>query len=189
MPDSNNMGNLKQLLIEVRSLLTTEVSYACRKYNHGAPPEEIEEFSEQITLLLLEDDCRRLQTYDPQKAKLKTWLRHVVRHHVSHYFQKLPASEPLEELAEAQVSAAASQEKELLAKEERALLHEAIKQLTPHDQRLVHLKLNGASDEEIAEAMNIKLRSVQQEWSKIGRKLKAIFEKNGGGKTYATLTR
>ncbi len=182
MPDCKDTGNLTQTIIEARPKIVIEVASACRKYNHGAPPEEVEELTEQITLLLLEDDYRRLKTYDPQKAKFSTWLRQVIHHEVSRHFQKLPATESLDVLSESQISAAALQEEEVLAKEERTLLDEAIQQLTPHDQRIAHLKLNGATDAEIAEAMKIKRRSVQQEWSKIGKKLKTILEKRGGAK-------
>lgn len=181
MPDSKNIEYWEQLFMEACALIRAEVRYALQKYNYGAPPEEVEELSEQITFLLWEDDYRRLKTYDPTKGKLKTWLRPVVRHEVSHSLRKQPFSEPIEEIAETQVSAVATQDEEVQAKEERALLDKAIVQLTPHDQRIAYLKLNDATDEEIAQVMQIKPRSVQQEWSKIGKKLKTIIEKWGGG--------
>lgn len=182
MPESKSIENPKQLIAEARVVIATEVPYACRKYNHGAPPEKVEELSGQILLLLLEHDCRRLKTYDSGKAKLSTWLRRVVRNYVRNHFQKQPSHVPLEDLLESQISAASSQEKELLAKEERVLLGNAIKQLTPHDQQLAYLKLDGVSDQEIAQAMGVKPRSVQQEWSRIGKKLKTIMKKKGGGR-------
>jgi RNA polymerase sigma factor (sigma-70 family) len=119
-------------------------------------PQDVEDLSEQISLLLLADDYRRLKTYDPAKAKLRTWLRKIVQREVSHVLQKHLAAEPIEEVAKTQISVAATQEEELLTKEERALLDEAITQLTPHDQRIAWLKLNGATDEEVAQIMNIK---------------------------------
>ncbi len=180
MPDSNNTENLEQLVIEARALIPSEVQYACRKYNHGAPPEEVEELSAQILLLLLEHDYRRLKTYDCQKAKLKTWLRQVIRHEVSHHYQKQPSQEPIDDVSSEAISYAPMQEAELLSKEQQVLLYEAIRTLTPHDQQLADLKLNAATDEEIAQAMQITPRSVQQEWSKIGKRLKAMFEKKGG---------
>ncbi len=175
MPDSKNAENLEQLFIEARALIPTEVQYACRKYNHGAPPEEVEELSAQILLLLLEHDYRRLKTYDCQKAKLKTWLRQVIRHEVSHHYQKQPSQEPIDDVSPDEISYAPTQETEFLTKEQQALLLKAIRTLTLHDQQLAHLKLSEATDEEIAQAMHLKLRSVQQEWSKIGKKLKATF--------------
>ena len=180
MPDSTEYWEL--LLLEARSLLPAEVRSALRQHNRTILPEDVEDLSELISFLLLDDDYRRLKTYDPAKAKLRTWLRKIVRHEVSHFLQKRPPAEPIEDLAETQVSVTATQEEELLTKEERTLLDEAITQLTPHDQRIARLKLKGATDEEVAQIMNIKPRSAQQEWSKIGIKLKRRITENRGGK-------
>jgi RNA polymerase sigma factor (sigma-70 family) len=183
MPDSNNTEELRQQIVEARPLIAKEVQYACRKYNHGAPPDEVEDLTEQIIFLLMEDDCRRWKTYDPAKAKLNTWLRRIISNEVIYFFQEQLTTEPLEDLSEGQIRSAATQEEELLAKEQHAILLEAIATLTPRDQRLVRLKLNGASDEAIAQAMKVKPRSVQQKWSRIGKKLKTIIETMGGGQT------
>jgi hypothetical protein len=72
MPDSNNTEELQQQTKEARPLITKVAQYACRKYNHGASPEDVEDLTEQIILLLLEDDDRHWKTYDPAKAKLNT---------------------------------------------------------------------------------------------------------------------
>jgi RNA polymerase sigma factor (sigma-70 family) len=174
MPDSNNTEELQQQIKEARPTITKKVQYVCRKY--GASPEDVEDLTEQIIFLLMEDDCRRWKTYDPAKAKLNTWLRRIISNEVIYFFQEQLTTEPLEDLSEGQIRSAATQEEELLAKEQHAILLEAIATLTPRDQRLVRLKLNGASDEAIAQAMKVKPRSVQQKWSRIGKKLKTITE-------------
>ena len=146
MPDSNEREDLELLVTNSYEIITTTVQFACRKYNHGAPPDEVEKLRERIIVLLLEDDCHRMKTYDPEKSSFKTWLQHVTNHHVSHYFRKQPHAEPIDDLPENQVSVGAAQEKELLAIEEQALLLEAINQLTPHDQHIARLKLSDATN-------------------------------------------
>ena len=175
MPDSNQIYELQELVANSQACIKTNVIFACRKYNHGAPPDEVEELTEQINLLLLEDDCRRLKTYDRSKAKFSTWLQNVVNYHASRYYQKHPHNKPIEELHENQFSVEASQENEILMNERRKLLEEAINQLTWHDQKIAQFKLNGTRDEEIALKMNVKIRSIQQEWVGIIKKIKAIL--------------
>ena len=139
MPDSNNIHELQERVINSRDTIKQDVIFACLKYNHGcAPPETVEELTEEIIFLLLEGDYHRLKTYDPTKAKFSTWLQNVVNHHVSNHYQKQPHNEPIEDLPENQLCIAASQEKELLMKERQTLLREAIYQLTPHGQRISH---------------------------------------------------
>ncbi len=186
MPGSNNIHELQELVANSRDIIGKTVIFACRKYNHGAP-DEVEELTEQIIVRLLEDGCHRLNTFDPAKAKFSTWLQNVVNHHVSHYYQRNPCTGPIEDLPENQLCVAAPQEKELLTKEQQALLQQAINQLTPHDQCIARLKIGGATDEEIAQEMKVKIRSVQQEWARIFKKIVTIFSK-GGGKNYAKLT-
>lgn len=110
-------------------------------------------------------------------------MRRIIRNEAIHFFQKQPTAEPIEDLSEGQIRLAATQKEELLAKEERGLLYEAIKHLTPRDQQLADLKLNGATDQKIAQALKITPRSVQQKWARMGKKLKTIIEKMGGANT------
>ena len=164
MPDSNNVHELQELVINAQVIIKKDVGFACRKYNHGAPPDEVEELTEQINLLLLEDDCRRLKTYDPAKAKFSTWLQQVANHHVSQYFRKQPQPEPIEELPENQLSVAASQEYELLRKEQLALIYNEIEKLSHHNQVIAYLKLREIPSVEIARHLKIKTGSVEREW-------------------------
>ena len=68
MPDSNDLKALQARVTDARAQITIAVRFACRNYNHGAPPEEVEDFTEDIIKLLLEDECRRMQTQDLSKV-------------------------------------------------------------------------------------------------------------------------
>lgn len=171
MPDSNEPKTLQAHVADAHAHITTAVRFACRKYNHGAPPEEVEEFTEQITVLLLEQDCRRMQTHNPSKASFKTWLQQVVNHHVSRQLQKNRPAESLEDELLSTLSYPPAQEKELLRKEQRTILENVIDKLSLHDQRIARLKLSEVPDEEIALDLNIKVASVGREWRVIKTKL------------------
>ncbi|MBS1812258.1 MAG: sigma-70 family RNA polymerase sigma factor [Acidobacteria bacterium] len=182
MPDTNDPKTLQAHVADAHAQITSAVRFACQKYNHGTPPEEVEEFTEQLTLLLLEQDCRRIQTHDPSKASFKTWLQHVVNHHVSRQLQKNRPAESLEDELLNTLSYPPAQEKELLWKERRAILEDAIATLSLHDQRIARLKLNEAPDEEIAQELNIKAASVGREWRVIKTKLAQMVREGAQSK-------
>ena len=179
MPDSNDLGTLQALVTDARAQITTAVRVACRNYNHGAPPEEVEDFTDDIIKLLLEDDFRRMQTHDPSKASFNTWLQHVVNHYVSHQLQKNHPAESLEDELLNILSYPPTQENEMLWKERQAMLYTAIDKLSLHDQQIARLKLREVPDEEIAQELNIKASSVGREWRVIKTKL-AQMVTNGG---------
>ena len=59
MPDSNDFDTLKTFVENARALIAKAVRIACRKYKHSALPEEIEDFTEEIIVLLLEQYCEQ----------------------------------------------------------------------------------------------------------------------------------
>jgi RNA polymerase sigma factor (sigma-70 family) len=174
MPDSNDPEILQARVADARAQITTAVRFACRTYNHGAPPAEVEDFTEDIIKLLLEDDCRRMQTHDPGKGSFKTWLQSVVNHHVSHQLQKHHPAEPLVDELLNTLSYPPMQDQDLLWKEREAIMYAVIDTLSLHDQRIAHLKLQEVPDEEIARELNIKPTSVGREWRVIKTKLTQI---------------
>jgi RNA polymerase sigma factor (sigma-70 family) len=174
MTDNNDLATVTSLVTNSRPQIVNAVRIACRKYKYHATPEEMEDFIEQIIVLLLEDDCRRVRTHDPSKSSFKTWLQHVANHYVSRQLQKNHVAESLEDYL-LTLSYAPKQEKELLRKEQRAILEDAIDKLSLHDQRIARLKLREVPDEEIAKELNIKAVSVGREWRGIKTKLMGIM--------------
>jgi hypothetical protein len=97
MPDSNELETLTALVENSRARIRKAVRIACRKYKHSALPDEIEDFTEQIIELLLEDDGRKLRSYDASKGTFATWLQSVVNHDVSRQLQKNHPAESLDD--------------------------------------------------------------------------------------------
>jgi RNA polymerase sigma factor (sigma-70 family) len=181
MPDSNELETLTALVENSRAPIRKAVRIACRKYKYNATPEEIEDFTEQIIVLLLEDDCRKLRTYDSSQATFPRWLQQVVNHDVGRQLQKNHPAESLDDYL-LTLSYAPQQEKELRRKEERAILYAEIDKLSLHDQRIARMKLRDVPDEEIAKELNIKPASVGREWRVIQTKLKQIVTDGAQGK-------
>jgi RNA polymerase sigma factor (sigma-70 family) len=174
MPDSNDFETLKLFVESSRPRMTKAVRFACRKYKHHAAPEEIEDFTEQIIVLLLDDNCRSLRSYDASKGQFSTWVQTIVNHHVSRQLQKNHADEWLDDYL-LTLSYSPTQEDELLRKERRAILKAEIDKLSLHDQTIARMKLDEVSDEVIAKKLNIKPASVGREWRVIKTKLKRIL--------------
>ncbi|MBS1812175.1 MAG: sigma-70 family RNA polymerase sigma factor [Acidobacteria bacterium] len=174
MPDNNDSVPWQLFVENSRATIGKAVQLACRKYKHYPTPDEIEDFTAQIIVQLLDNDCQKLRTYDSRKAAFKTWLQTLINHHISRQLQRKHAAEPLEEYF-LMLSYAPKQENELLWKERRVILEAAIKTLSLHDQGIAYLKLREVSNEEIAQELNIKAASVGREWRVIKNKLRQIM--------------
>lgn len=174
MPDRNELEILKAEVAAYRSQIATAVRFACWNTNYKALPEEIEDCTEDITQLLLEDDCRKYRTFRAEKAAFETWLQTVAINFVRRRAKKKRPTIALADELLNTLTYAPPQDKELLGKERRALLDEAIDTLSLHDQRIARLKLLEVPDEEIAQELNIKPASVGREWRVIQTKLKQI---------------
>ncbi|MFY9558175.1 MAG: hypothetical protein WAV47_25975, partial [Blastocatellia bacterium] len=59
----------------------------------------VEDLSQEILLLLIEDDYRRLRSFDAQRSSFRTWLSAVVMHHVSRHVSKEKYWKPMDEVA------------------------------------------------------------------------------------------
>lgn len=174
MPDSINLKTWQSLVANFHTQITTAVRSACHTYHHVPLAQEVEELTEQIIVLLLMDDCHKVQTFDPNKASFNTWLQHVVNHHVSRQLQRNHPSEPLEGELLKTLSYAPTQEKELLRKERLRILKATINKLSQHDQVIARSKLCEVSKEEIAKELSINPASVEREWRVIKTKLGQI---------------
>lgn len=187
MPDSNFTSDLEKFITASYADIFSAVSHACHNYQHGVTKAELEDLTQELYLLLREDDCHKAKTFNPQKAKFTTWIQTVANHHVSHHFYQKHCTEkliePLEDILLNTLPATSNQEKELWSKEQHDLLDEAIHTLSPHDQTIARLKLREAPNEEIAKELHIKPASVDREWRVIKTKLTQIVSARVQGKT------
>ncbi len=123
---------------------------------------DVEETCQQIILLLIENDCHKLKTFDENKASLKTWLNHVVAHHVIHDNKHQRKTEELDTLSLAQLMIDPQQEESYLYQERRELLRNILRKLPRTQQTMITLTCEGCSNSEIAKQLNIKPASVRR---------------------------
>ena len=79
LPDLNPTApiDLEQLLADVYEA----VQWACLRYRGRIRRDELDDFSQQIILKLIEDNCRRLHSFKSHSSS-KTWLQAVVDDHI-----------------------------------------------------------------------------------------------------------
>ena len=121
MPDSNFTSDLEKFITDSYAGIFSAVSHACHNYQCGVTKAELEDLTQELYLLLREDDCHKAKIFNPQKAKFAAWLQTVANHHVSHHFQREHHNEPLEDILLNTLRDTSNQERELWQKEQHDL--------------------------------------------------------------------
>jgi RNA polymerase sigma-19 factor, ECF subfamily len=159
--------------------LSPEVSKAVRHaYRHPTNPNEIEDITQDVLLKLIEDDYRRLRSFDG-RSKIETWLHTIVKNYVGHYFWSRrweKESVSLDELSADALSYRPTQEKMIIDEEVRKTLHEIINRMPERRKLLMELLLQGLKTEEIAKELGIKITSVYSEKSIQYKELRKLVD-------------
>jgi RNA polymerase sigma factor (sigma-70 family) len=150
------------------------VRFACLLKQNRADKNEIDDLCQQVALLLIEDDYRRLRTFDSTRASLDTWLKTVVLHYVN---RRIKARRPLESLAEIDIKFVdLSQEERLIEEERGKSLLAVIAKLTVRERQLFEcLSEDDLSTDEIAIQMGIKTASVYRIKHKLIHKIQTLL--------------
>jgi RNA polymerase sigma factor (sigma-70 family) len=136
----------------------------------------IDDMCQQIALLLIEDDYRRLRSFDHQKACFKTWLITVVKNHVLNELRKKQITE-LPEWDGGQTSVYPTQEMKIISRELQDGLRATIGRLSKRDQELAQLAFEeDLSAPEIASLMGIKIESVYRRKHAIAKRLSLALD-------------
>lgn len=132
MPDKTdnvvlpNRINELRLFVELHhSDILGAVRFVCLQH-HQSEQDIVEELCEQVIVLLLEDNCRRLLLFDPQKGSFRSWLKTVVEHHISHYLQRQKKPDCLDDVPPEALLYQPTQETALIIAEHRAMLRAAM---------------------------------------------------------------
>jgi RNA polymerase sigma factor (sigma-70 family) len=151
----------EQLVNALLKGIVNAVRKAFHLYLYPASPEEIEDNCQQIILLLIDDDYRRLCSYDSDKSSFQTWLTIVVRHHISNYIQRQKKMSSIDDLSPDSLISQPSQEATLILESERQILQEVINQLSQREQELLEFFFKERlTVEEVAIRMGMKVNSV-----------------------------
>ncbi len=163
------------------------VRLALRLHNHPASDGEIEDLSHETVLLLIEDDFRRLRTFDETKASIKTWLKAVVMHHVRRHIQRQTAHR-FNEIYESDLPY--DRENEMLSAQEckHAEIQAALSRLTGRERQLFDLLCKDEMNvREIASVMGIRVDSVYRRKHALVQKLRSFVQKSGGDRQISRL--
>ena len=167
---------LDLLIQELQPVMRQSIRLTLRIFKHQATKAAVEELCQQISLLLMADDYRRLRSFD-RRSSLNTWLRQVIQHQVGHYLKQ---NNETEELSEAVINSqiyAATQEAEVWNLEQNSLLLQAVTQLSLDEQRF-YLLLCGdnLSMEEIAAQRGITTPAAYKQKQRLIKKMQALIE-------------
>jgi RNA polymerase sigma factor (sigma-70 family) len=164
--------DLEQLLADVYEA----VRWACLRYRGQIRQDELDDFSQQITLKLIEDDCRRLRLFN-YNFSFKTWLQAIVDHHVYKYFRRRKQSESLDEFDQGTLIYSPSQDRDIYAAEQRGLLFRALGKLSEQERLLFHLCFVFEQDaRKIATVFKINVKNVYKRKETLVLKLTRLIQ-------------
>jgi RNA polymerase sigma factor (sigma-70 family) len=175
--DSHEPFTPEELFDQVLPLLTPVTRAACLHCGLRPSPDNVEHFSHRLILLLMEDDYRRLRTYH-HEAGLKTWLKTVANHDVSHWLARERKNITLEDAPPHTFDLMPEQEELFGLKEERCKLIKAVKQLTTEDQEWFNLLFQDeVSTEQIVQRLGCMHTTVRKRKERLIEKLKGLVNK------------
>jgi len=126
--------DLEQLLPDVYEA----VQWACLTYRGCVRRDELDDFSQQIILKLIEDNSRRLRLFN-QSFSFKTWLQRVVDHHVYKYLYRGKQAESFDDVEQRALVYSPLQDRDIYAAEQQKLLFRALGKLSEQERLLYNL--------------------------------------------------
>ena len=162
--------SIEALLPQIRDAVHT----ACHR--HPGTQCEVEDFKQQVVLLLMEDDYRRLRSFS-MRSSIKTWLTAVALNQVSNYMRRQKRAISLAKSAAEGFVCQPTQEKVLLYEDRRRRLREVVSQLTAREQELFELLCqDGLACADVAMRMGIKADSVRRRKHALIKKLQELLD-------------
>jgi RNA polymerase sigma factor (sigma-70 family) len=114
------------------------VRWACLRYQGDIHEDEIDDLSQQVILKLIEDDCRRLNSFK-RHSSFKTWLQAVVNHHVYKCLCRRKRAEDTDVIDQGALIYSPPQDQEIYAVGKRQLLFRALGMLSEQERLLYDL--------------------------------------------------
>ena len=165
----------KEPLEEIMPEIRDAVRMAFSIQRQWPSRDETDELSQQILLLLIDSDQRRLRSFR-RKSSLRTWLRVVVSHHVNRYLRAKRRETGLEEIPLPSLISQPTQESLTVSKERTRAVREAVEKLSDRERELLELlcrdDLRGA---DIAKLMGMKYDSVRRRKHALIKKLQTLL--------------
>jgi RNA polymerase sigma-70 factor, ECF subfamily len=157
--------------------------YRCiRKVTHSFSAvvrnEDEREIYANLVVQLLAKDMRKLRSFDPERgSRLGTWLGLLSTHAAYDYLRSIRREVPSVPLSEAETKTfdGASAYEEVERKQRTTMVGRLVEKLSNKDQMFVSLYFKrGMSPEDVADAMNISVKTVYSKKHKIQSRLEGI---------------
>jgi RNA polymerase sigma factor (sigma-70 family) len=162
----------KQLVAYVQEA----VQWACLRYRGRIRQDEFDDFSQQIILKLLEDDCRRLRLFN-RNFSFKTWLQAVVNNHVYKSLSRRKPAGTSDEVDQRALIYSPPQDRDLYAAEQRELLFRALDMLSEQERLLYQLCFVSEQDaRKVAAAFKINVKNVYKRKETLVLKLTKLVQ-------------
>lgn len=142
-------------------------------------PEDVREIHATLCLQLLSNDKRKLRTFEPGRgARLGTWLGLLATHTAYDFLRAVRRMPKLDDLscAEAVAGETPDPSESTLQRERARLLGLALAELSAKDREFVELYyVQGMSPEEVAQAMNVSVKTVYSKKHKLQSRLESLI--------------
>jgi RNA polymerase sigma factor (sigma-70 family) len=164
--------DLEQLLPDVYEA----VQWACIRYRGRVRRDELDDFSQQIILNLIEDNCRRLHSFKRHSLPT-TWLQRVVDHHVYRCLYRRRQAESPDEIDQLKLTYPPPQDLNVYAAEKRKLLLRALSTLSEQERLLYQLSFVFEQDVRmIAAALKMNVKNVYKRKETLVLKLTRLVQ-------------
>jgi RNA polymerase sigma factor (sigma-70 family) len=130
--------DLDQLVAILLPNINDAVRWAHLRYQGRIREDELDDLSQQIILILIEDNCRRFRSFSG-KSSFKTWLQAVVHNHIYKYFYHRKQIETSGEVDQGSLTFSPLQDQDIDTAERRKLLFHALSKLSRQERMLYHL--------------------------------------------------
>jgi RNA polymerase sigma factor (sigma-70 family) len=164
--------DLEQLVADVHEA----VLWACLRYRGRIYQDELEDFSQQIILKLIEDNCRRLHSFK-RRSSSKTWLQRVVENHIYSCLYRRKQAASLDVVDQGSLVYSPPQNRDIYATEQRRLLSRAIGRLNEQERLLYQLCFVFEQDaRKVATVFKINVKNVYKRKESLVLKLTRLVQ-------------
>lgn len=166
---------LERLITQCIQIVPGLACRACLHYKYSPSQDEVDELSQQIFVLLIDDDYRVLRSFE-HRSSLKTWLFPVVTHHVGYYLRRRKKEISLEEVSPDLFTSQPTQEEQIAFDENLESLSAILSNLAKPERELFELMCRGLDAAEIAKLMGTTTGAIYQRKRRLKKKIQRFLE-------------
>ena len=183
-------GAWEEFVSQYSRLIYYSIQRTCRLKSYPVTPEELEDLFNEVFVLILKDDCKKLRQYRGDRGcSVATWLRTITGRHVLDHIRRsgraylrvdfeAEAEAGAGESSLAPASGVMSPEEALLAREQEEVVAQAVSELSGEDRRFIELYyLQELSPEEVARSLRVTVSTVYSRVNRLKSKISEQIQK------------